>query len=91
MSNAESMKSSRPSVPKSVAWLVIFFVLKDFFAFGYASTREFGYKNEFILRVLLLPGSAIFWGFVGWLAPIFNILAGAFLGWVLALRFGRPK
>ena len=71
--------------------LAFLFLVKDFLAIWFLATHSFGGQNELIGRIALLPGSALLWGFAGYGAPIFNILFGALLGWLISLRYCRIK
>jgi hypothetical protein len=71
--------------------LAVFFILKDMFAFRFLATREFGYENEFIARLALLPGSALFWGYGAWLIPFVNIPFAGFLGWLVSKKDREAK
>jgi uncharacterized membrane protein len=67
-------------------WLAAFFVFKDLLAFMFLRTHEISLENEFIGRMAFLPGSAMFWGFAGLGAPLFNVLFGALVGWLISRR-----
>jgi hypothetical protein len=67
------------------------FLVKDFLAIWFLATHKFGGENELIGRIALLPGSALLWGFAGHGAPIFNILFGALVGWLISLRYPSIK
>ncbi|HEY1423208.1 MAG TPA: hypothetical protein VGF20_07140 [Candidatus Acidoferrum sp.] len=69
---------------KLATWLTVFFCVKDFIAFSYASRHEPSLENDFILRIAMLPVGALFWGYAAWLALVFNALAGFSIGWLVA-------
>ena len=77
----------KKDVPRFIARLpgslAAVFALKDFLVFLLFAGREPSVLNKFFARMGFLPGSLLFDGFVIWGAFAFNILFGAFIGWVI--------
>lgn len=72
-----------------VLLLPFFFLLKDFCAIRYLASQKVGLEATFIARLVMLPGSLLFWGFAAWAAIVFNILCGALVGWTASRIFQR--
>ena len=64
--------------------LAALFGVKDLFAFRYFANKEFSFERDFIARMVMLPGSLLFWGFGAWLVPFLNVFFGALAGWAIS-------
>ena len=84
-------KNIPPVVAKLPGSLAAFFALKDFFVFLFFRGHEPSVQSEHFLRIALLPGSALFWGFARLLSFVFNIMFGASIGWLVLLAYRRAR
>jgi hypothetical protein len=75
-------------LPGSLAPL---FAVKDFLVFLFFRGREPSASSEFYMRIALLQGSALFWGFAGLLSFAFNITFGALIGWMVLMAYRRAR
>ncbi len=78
-----------PVVRNLPIYLAAFFAVKDLSAFHFLATREFSFEVDFVARMILLPGSLLFWGFAGWLAPVANISFGVLVGRLVSKRYSQ--
>lgn len=86
------MNKNIPSlIAKLPGSLAALFAIKDFLAFLFFRGQEPSIQSEFNMRIALLPGSALFWGFAGLLTFVFNVLFGAFVGWIVLKVYRRAQ
>jgi len=82
-------KNLRWALNNLVGILALIFLLKDFCVIRYLSSRNPSFETDRVSRIGTLPGSLLFWGFAWHVAPLFNILFGALVGWIISRMLRR--